>query len=504
MAEQMVRHALHVVQGWPRRQHAQHVVDLHGIRIDHHAVIFPGDAQRQRRLAARGGSGYQGRVFAHEAGIAMFVATLIANPAEPVLTPELAHSAMRALGATQLYWLADGVACDIPVKQAGKSQSLLAEALIGQPVDCAIQRQEGRRKKMLIADMDSTMIEQECIDELAGMIGLKDKVAAITARAMNGEIAFEPALRERVALLKGLPVEVVQQVIEEKITLMPGGRALVRTMRKNGAYTALVSGGFTAFTGPIAAAIGFDENRANELLSENGLFTGKVAEPILGKEAKLHALNEICRPHRHFRAGRHRRRRRGERPFDAASGWNGRRAARQTVGVGAGENQTRFQRLDRASLPAGIPEIGVSNMIVAEIERLILRNWEERDREMFHELNSDDIVMEFFPFRRTRQEADERLNLTRASIENVGFRVRRRRTEIDGRVPWHVRHRPARHGAAVSARHIRSRLALRRPALGQGLRHRSGESGHRRRLPQPWPLGLCRHCGQQPTAAPSP
>jgi phosphoserine phosphatase len=224
----------------------------------------------------------------------MFVATLIANPAKPVLTPELAHSAMRALGATQLYWLADGIACDIPIMSADGAETGLSRAIAGAPVDFAIQRQEGRRKKMLIADMDSTMIEQECIDELAGMIGLKDKVAAITARAMNGEIAFEPALRQRVALLKGLPVSVVQQVIEEKITLMPGGRELVRTMQKNGAYTALVSGGFTAFTGPVAAMIGFDENRANELLSESGSFTGKVAEPILGKEAKLTALNEIA------------------------------------------------------------------------------------------------------------------------------------------------------------------------------------------------------------------
>jgi phosphoserine phosphatase len=223
----------------------------------------------------------------------MFVATLIANPAKPVLTPALAHSAMRALGATELYWLADGIACDIPVRSGG-GEAALSNALAGAPVDYAIQTAEGRRKRMLIADMDSTMIEQECIDELAGMIGLKDKVAAITARAMNGEIAFEPALRERVALLKGLPVEIVQQVIAEKITLMPGGRELARTMKKNGAYSALVSGGFTAFTGSVAQMIGFDENRANELLSHDGLFTGIVAEPILGKEAKLEALNEIA------------------------------------------------------------------------------------------------------------------------------------------------------------------------------------------------------------------
>ena len=224
----------------------------------------------------------------------MFVATLIANPGAPALSPELAHSAMRALGATALYWLADGIACDIPVDAPDGAMSALAHALQGREVDFAIQRQDGRRKKLLIADMDSTMIQQECIDELAGMAGLKDKVAAITAQAMNGEIAFEPALRERVALLKGMPAEVVQRVISEKITLMPGGRELVATMKKHGAYTALVSGGFTAFTGPIAATLGFDENRANTLLSKAGKFTGTVAEPILGKEAKLQALNEIC------------------------------------------------------------------------------------------------------------------------------------------------------------------------------------------------------------------
>ena len=223
----------------------------------------------------------------------MFVATLTANPANPVLTPALAHSAMRALGATELYWLADGIACDIPLGSDEEAAVTLSIALEGAEIDFAIQRQEGRRKRLLIADMDSTMIEQECIDELASMAGLKDRVAAITARAMNGEIAFEPALRERVALLKGMATEVVQKVISEKITLMPGGRELVATMKKHGAYTALVSGGFTAFTDPIAATLGFDENRANTLLSKDGKFTGKVAEPILGKEAKLQALNEI-------------------------------------------------------------------------------------------------------------------------------------------------------------------------------------------------------------------
>ena len=223
----------------------------------------------------------------------MFVVTLIANPRAPVLTPALSHSAMQALGATTLYWLADGVACDIPLKSADGVEPILLEILAGHQIDFAIQPQENRRKKMLIADMDSTMIEQECIDELAGMVGLKDKVAAITARAMNGEIAFEPALRERVALLKGMSTDLVEQVIRDVITLMPGGRELVHTMRQNGAYTALVSGGFTAFTAPIAKTLGFDENRANTLLAEGGTFIGKVSEPILGKQAKLDALHQI-------------------------------------------------------------------------------------------------------------------------------------------------------------------------------------------------------------------
>jgi phosphoserine phosphatase len=224
----------------------------------------------------------------------MFVATLIANPLTPVLSEEIAHSARQALGATNLYWLADGIACDIPLNEAQGAKAKLAAVLGNSEIDFVIQPQSNRRKKLLIADMDSTMIEQECIDELAGVAGLKDKVAAITARAMNGEIAFEPALRKRVALLKGLSVGVVEDVIREKITLTPGAVELVRTMRNQGAYTALVSGGFTAFTAPLAAAMGFDENRANTLLSHDGAFTGKVSEPILGKEAKLEALHDIC------------------------------------------------------------------------------------------------------------------------------------------------------------------------------------------------------------------
>ena len=157
-----------------------------------------------------------------------------------------------------------------------------------------MQEVSGRRKQILIADMDSTMIDQECIDELADEVGIKAEVAAITARSMNGEIAFEPALRERVALLKGLDMAVIAKIIERRITLAAGAVALVRTMRSHGAWTALVSGGFDVFTGPIAAKIGFDEQRANRLVEANGRLAGAVAEPILGRAAKADALTEIA------------------------------------------------------------------------------------------------------------------------------------------------------------------------------------------------------------------
>jgi phosphoserine phosphatase len=225
------------------------------------------------------------------------VATLVANPSNPVLTPEIAERAAEAVKASGLYWLADGIACDIALRDGTDAQAAEANILAvisSVPIDLVIQEQETRRKKLLIADMDSTMIGQECIDELAAEVGLKEKVATITARAMNGEIAFEPALRERVALLKGLPISVVDEVIAKRITLTPGGPELLATMKSKGHYTALVSGGFTVFTSRIAATLGFDENRANTLLEDGGILSGFVAEPILGKQAKVDALNEIA------------------------------------------------------------------------------------------------------------------------------------------------------------------------------------------------------------------
>lgn len=224
------------------------------------------------------------------------VATLIAHPARPVLSADLADRASKAVGASGFEWLDTNVAADILLPATAtvdEATAILRAEVAGAAVDVVVQANEGRRKKLLIADMDSTMIDQECIDELADEVGLKDHVAAITARSMNGELAFEPALRERVALLRGLEESVIERIIEKRITLASGGRELVATMNAAGAWTALVSGGFLSFTGPIAATLGFRENRANTLLIENGQLAGTVAEPILGRAAKADALNEI-------------------------------------------------------------------------------------------------------------------------------------------------------------------------------------------------------------------
>lgn len=226
------------------------------------------------------------------------VATLVSNPATPALDDTFLAEAARLLSsAVAPAILCPGVAADLsigldlPAREIDAKLRTLAGA---RPVDVFVQPAEGRRKRLLIADMDSTMIGQECIDELAAELGLKDHIAAITERAMRGEIEFEPALRERVGLLKGLPVSAVADVLDKRITLMPGAISLVRTMKANGAYCALVSGGFTLFTGPVAERIGFDENRANILEHTNGQLSGTVREPILGREAKRERLEELA------------------------------------------------------------------------------------------------------------------------------------------------------------------------------------------------------------------
>ncbi|MDI3561639.1 phosphoserine phosphatase SerB [Bradyrhizobium sp. Arg816] len=229
------------------------------------------------------------------------VATLICNPDNPALDSTIVDGARAVLPQAQpAHWLFDGVAVDIPFGAQDNLQGdrhaieqRLRELRGDLPIDIVVQPVGFRRKKLFLADMDSTMIGQECIDELADLVGMKAHVAAITERAMRGEIEFEPALRERVALLKDLPAGVVDEVLAKRITLTPGGRELVATMRANGAYTCLVSGGFTLFTRAVAAKIGFQENRANELVVRDGKFTGEVKEPILGRAAKLATLVDL-------------------------------------------------------------------------------------------------------------------------------------------------------------------------------------------------------------------
>ena len=223
----------------------------------------------------------------------MFIATLLTNPETPKLDRVAVESLRNAWGGGDAIWLDPGIAAEFSLQAVPANLWAVWQGFQAMGIDLAVQAAEGRKKRLLIADMDSTMIQQECIDELADEAGVGAYVASITARAMNGELDFESALRERVGLLKGLDEAVIARVIRDRITLMPGGRALVATMRAQGAYAALVSGGFTAFTGAIAGVLGFDENRANTLLSEAGKLTGRVADPILGRAAKVQALEEI-------------------------------------------------------------------------------------------------------------------------------------------------------------------------------------------------------------------
>jgi len=227
----------------------------------------------------------------------MFTATLLTDPTRPTLTAALVDSLRAALGGGigpgAARWLNPGIAAefDLPARPAHLWE-VWAE-LQGQGVDLCLQPTRGRRKRLLIADMDSTMIGQECIDELADLAGFGPQVAAVTARAMNGELEFEPALRARVALFAGLDAGLIERTWAERITYTPGGALLVATMKVHGAHCALVSGGFTAFTERVAAGLGFHEHRANLLHVEGGRLAGSVAEPILGRDAKVAALVEI-------------------------------------------------------------------------------------------------------------------------------------------------------------------------------------------------------------------
>jgi len=223
----------------------------------------------------------------------MPIVSLIAPPGK--LDPALVSSLMGACGAVgDALWLSPDEAVEFPVASAPSNLAEVRNELAGMQVDLNCIPDQNRKKTLLIADMDSTMIGQECIDELAAEAGVGDRVAEITARAMNGELDFEAAIIERVGLLKGLSVDIIDHVLETRITLAPGGEVLLRKMKSNGAYAALVSGGFLQFTRSIGGRLGFDETRANTLVEADGVLTGEVGRPILGRDAKVEALQELA------------------------------------------------------------------------------------------------------------------------------------------------------------------------------------------------------------------
>ncbi|MEM1288388.1 MAG: phosphoserine phosphatase SerB [Pseudomonadota bacterium] len=220
----------------------------------------------------------------------MQIATLISNPKDR-LDETMIAGLMGAWSGRDLRWLSARRAAEFTMPTAPQSFASAWNMAQKQGVDLVLQSADTRRKSLLIADMDSTLIEEECIDELADAAGLGPKVAQITRRAMNGEIDFERALADRVALLEGLPETTIDQVIAERITPTPGGATLVETMKQSGAHATIVSGGFTAFTARVAQALGFDDHHANTLIAKNGHLTGAVADPILGRDAKVDVLS---------------------------------------------------------------------------------------------------------------------------------------------------------------------------------------------------------------------
>lgn len=221
--------------------------------------------------------------------------TLVLTAALAGLHDDAVEAAVKVTGATP-HWLSPGTACEFAIADPS-IVSTVRSALAGKRVDVNVVPTARRRKRLLIADMDSTIIGCECIDEIADFAGIKPQIAEITERSMRGEIPFEGALRERVALLKGLAESTLDRVFAERVRLNEGARLLVRTMAAHGAVTALISGGFTYFTSRVAEAAGFATHQANELLVEDGALAGRVREPILGREAKREALLRLARQH---------------------------------------------------------------------------------------------------------------------------------------------------------------------------------------------------------------
>lgn len=232
-----------------------------------------------------------------------WVLTLIGNPAARPLRDDMVASAAGALAEAGAKceaadWLAPGIACDLAFDgiDAKAAEAAATDRFSGAPLDLAVQVRDGRRKALLVADMDATIVTTESLDDLAEHAGLRDKIAPITARAMAGELDFAEALRARVAMLAGLPAAALEETLAH-LELSPGARTLVQTMKAGGAYTALVSGGFTDFTARVRERCGFDEDQANRLVLVDGRLSGRVVEPVLGRDAKLRLLLDLCDRH---------------------------------------------------------------------------------------------------------------------------------------------------------------------------------------------------------------
>jgi phosphoserine phosphatase len=269
-----------------RRQNRCFGIDLHGIGIDHRAANMLRQCQSRGGLAARGGACNKHGVNFHRSSMSAFVLNVIGDGA--------ASELFAPLGLGKAHILSPGRAFDLPVATQDREPLLAAARSFaeGLKLDINVVATAKRKKKLLIADMDSTIINVECLDELADMAGLKPQIAAITERAMRGELEFEAALRERVGMLKGLGLDALERTYVERVRLNPGAKNLLATMRANGAHTMLVSGGFGYFTSRVAEAAGFHVERGNTLLDDGVALTGQVATPILGREAKLQALEE--------------------------------------------------------------------------------------------------------------------------------------------------------------------------------------------------------------------
>ena len=223
----------------------------------------------------------------------MYAITFLCNPLLPKLDEALITPYIEALKGDSITWLGDGVAAEIYVKTRPRNIKKIWMELQKLKIDIVFQQNHMRKKKLLVADMDSTIINQECLDELADEAGYGEEIKKITRKAMDGDLHFEAALLERVKYLKGIPEKTIDQVLKNRIHLAAGAKTLISTMKKNESYTALVSGGFTHFTSKIAKDLGFHENVANQLEIKNCQLTGNVKLPILGKDAKVTVLKSL-------------------------------------------------------------------------------------------------------------------------------------------------------------------------------------------------------------------